>query len=233
MGPTNAPRVKICCISSVEEAALAIACGASAIGLVSAMPSGPGVIGEDGIAEIAATVPPPIATFLLTCKQDVEGIVSQQRRCRTNCIQLCDRLAAGSHHDLRSALPGVSIVQVIHVTGPESVDEAVRVADSVDAILLDSGNPSLAIKELGGTGRLHDWSLSLRIREQVRIPIFLAGGLNPGNVARAMTEVAPFGLDLCSGVRTNGKLDREKLVEFFKAVHQAEKGVSVSPSVTR
>ncbi len=222
MGPTYAPRVKICCIGTVEEAALAVACGASALGLVSAMPSGPGVIGEDRIAEIAATIPPPIGSFLLTSEQNVERIIAQQRRCRTNCIQLCDCLLAGSHRDLRSALPGIAIVQVIHVTGPGSVDAAVAIASSVDAILLDSGNPALAIKELGGTGRRHDWSLSLRIREQVDIPIFLAGGLNADNVGEAMQAVAPFGLDLCSSVRTNGKLDQDKLIRFFEAVHQAE-----------
>jgi phosphoribosylanthranilate isomerase len=222
MGPTYAPRVKICCISSVEEAALAIACGASALGLVSAMPSGPGVIREDQIAEIAATVPPPIATFLLTSKQEVEEIVEQQRRCRTNCIQLCDCLTSGAHADLRQALPGIKIVQVIHVTGPGSVDEALAVAPSVDAILLDSGHPALAVKELGGTGRSHDWSLSRRIREQVKLSIFLAGGLNATNVGQAMKAVAPFGLDLCSGVRTDGELDRQKLLAFFDAVHLAE-----------
>jgi phosphoribosylanthranilate isomerase len=221
MRPTGAPRVKICCISTTEEAALAIEFGASALGLVSAMPSGPGVIGEDRIAEIAATVPPPIGTFLLTSKQEVGAIIAQHRRCRTNCIQLCDRLTSGSPGDLKSALPGVSIVQVIHVTGPESVDEAVEIAPSVDAILLDSGNPSLAVKELGGTGRSHDWSLSLQIRERVNIPTFLAGGLNADNVAQAMKAVAPFGLDLCSGVRDDGRLDREKLTRFFEAVNAA------------
>jgi phosphoribosylanthranilate isomerase len=222
MGPTYSPRVKICCISTVEEAALAIECGASALGLVSAMPSGPGVIGEEQIAEIAATVPPPIASFLLTSQQDVEEIVAQQRRCRTNCLQLCDCLTSGAHADLRTALPGIKIVQVIHVTGPGSVDEALAVAPSVDAILLDSGNPALAVKELGGTGRSHDWSLSRRIREQISIPIFLAGGLNAINVGQATKAVAPFGLDLCSGVRTDGKLDRQKLLAFFDAVHLAE-----------
>jgi len=228
MRPTRSPRIKICCISSVEEAALAIACGASALGLVSAMPSGPGVIGEELIAEIAATIPPPIGSFLLTSEQNAETIVRQQRRCRTNCIQLCDCLTEGSHQDLRSALPGISLVQVIHVTGPESVDQAVAVAPSVDAILLDSGNPALAIKELGGTGRSHDWSVSLQIREQVEIPIFLAGGLNAGNVGQAMKAVSPFGLDLCSGVRTNGKLDRAKLINFFAAVHHAEAHLSTT-----
>src|SRR5262249_4409184 len=120
--------------------------------------------------------------------------------------------------DLKSALPGISIVQVVHVTGPESVDEACSVADSVDAILLDSGNPSLTIKELGGTGRRHDWSLSREIRERVQIPIFLAGGLNENNVMEAIEAVGPFGLDLCSGVRTNGELDEAKLKKFFSAV---------------
>lgn len=197
---------------------MAIAAGASALGLVSEMPSGPGVISEEQIAEIAATVPPPIATFLLTSKQDINSIIAQQRRCCTNCVQLCDCVTSGSLRELKAALPGISIIQVVHVTGPESVDEAVAVASSVDAILLDSGNPSLTVKELGGTGRRHDWALSRKIREQVSVPIFLAGGLKPENVGDAIASVRPFGLDLCSGVRTEGKLDREKLTRFFEAV---------------
>lgn len=221
MEPTRAPRVKICCISSVAEARLAIQCGASALGLVSAMPSGPGVISEATIAEIAATVPPPVGTFLLTSKQDVPSIITQHRRCRTNCIQLCDCLTSGTARELKSGLPGISLVQVVHVTGPESVGEACAVADSVDAILLDSGNPALKIKELGGTGRRHDWSLSREIRERVSVPIFLAGGLNENNVAEAIEAVGPFGLDLCSGVRSGGNLDEGKLRRFFSAVRRA------------
>lgn len=212
------PRVKVCCISSVAEAEMAIRHGASALGLVSAMPSGPGVIEEDLIAEIAAQVPPPIATFLLTSKQDVHSIIEQQRRLRANTIQIVDRLEQGSYGDLRSALPGIFLVQVIHVTGEESVDEALDVAPQVDAILLDSGNQKLAVKELGGTGRTHDWTLSRKIREAVTVPIFLAGGLKPENVADAIQAVEPFGLDLCSGVRTDGKLDEQKLASFFENV---------------
>lgn len=215
------PRVKVCCISSVAEAELAIRYGASALGLVSAMPSGPGVIEEDLIAEIAARVPPPIATFLLTSKQDVDSIIEQQRRLRANTIQLVDRLEQGSYGDLRIALPGISLVQVIHVTGQESVDEAFAVALQVDAILLDSGNQKLAVKELGGTGRTHDWTLSRKIREAVNVPIFLAGGLKPENVVDAIRSVKPFGLDLCSGVRTDGKLDEVKLARFFESVANA------------
>jgi phosphoribosylanthranilate isomerase len=215
MDPVCRPRVKICCIANLEEARLAIDRGASALGLVSAMPSGPGVISEGEIREIAAQVPPPIATFLLTSRQDVESIIRQQRYCGTNTLQICDRLSSGSYHDLRQALPGISVVQVIHVVGPESVDEALEVAPHVDAILLDSGNPALAIKELGGTGRRHNWQLSRSIREQIPIPLFLAGGLKPENVRHAVEEVAPFGLDICTGVRTDGKLDSQKLEALF------------------
>jgi phosphoribosylanthranilate isomerase len=211
------PRVKICCIASVAEAWMAIEHGASAIGLVSAMPSGPGPIPEDLIAEIAAIVPPGVSSFLLTCLQDTTAIIEQQRRLRVNTIQICDRLPPGSHAQLREALPGVSLVQVVHVTGPESVDEAIAVAPHVDAVLLDSGNQSLAIKELGGTGRTHDWRLSRQIREAIDVPMFLAGGLNPGNVAAAIREVQPFGIDVCSGLRTEGRLDPQKLRDFFTA----------------
>lgn len=194
---------------------MAIDHGAAALGLISAMPSGPGVISEEQIAEISAIVPPPIATFLLTSRQDAEGIIAQQRRCRTSTIQIVDRLIVGFYADLRLALPGISIVQVVHVTGPESVKEAIATAEHVDAILLDSGNPMAAKKELGGTGRRHDWDLSREIREQIDIPLFLAGGLNPGNVRQAVEEVGSFGLDICTGVRSRGRLDEHKLRDLF------------------
>jgi len=197
---------------------MAIEAGASAIGLVSAMPSGPGPIPEALIAEIAATVPPAISSFLLTCLQDSGAIIDQQRRLRVNTIQICDRLTRGSYRELREALPGISLVQVVHVTGPEAVEEAVAVAPHVDAVLLDSGNQSLAVKELGGTGRTHDWNLSRRIREAIDVPLFLAGGLNPSNVAAAIREVQPFGIDVCSGLRTNGALDAEKLSAFIREI---------------
>ena len=219
MKPTSKPRVKICCIASIAEAWMAIEAGASAIGLVSAMPSGPGPIPEELIAEIAATVPPGISSFLLTCLQDSDAIMDQQRRLRVNTIQICDRLTRGSYRELREALPGISLVQVVHVTGPEAVEETAAVAPHVDAVLLDSGNQSLAVKELGGTGRTHDWNLSRRIREAIDVPLFLAGGLNPSNVAAAIREVQPFGIDVCSGLRTNGTLDAVKLRAFFTQIN--------------
>ena len=218
---TPRARVKVCCIASVEEAQTAVAQGASAVGLVARMPSGPGPIGEERIAEIARLVPPGVSSFLLTAAQDVEEIIAQQRRCGTNTLQLVDRLLTGSYEELRAALPGVSIVQVIHVEGEEAVDEAQAVAPQVDGILLDSGRPSAVVKELGGTGRVHDWTVSRAVRAAVDVPVFLAGGLRPDNVTAAIEAVRPFAVDVCSGVRTNGELDPEKLDAFFAAVERA------------
>ncbi|HXG91561.1 MAG TPA: phosphoribosylanthranilate isomerase [Blastocatellia bacterium] len=212
-------RVKICCIRSVDEAHMAVRHGASALGLVSEMPSGPGVIAESLIAEIAAVVPPAVSSFLLTSKQDARAIIEQHRRCRTSTIQICDRLESGTYDELREALPGIHLVQVIHVTGERSIAEAVEAAPHVDAILLDSGNQSLAVKELGGTGRIHDWTISRRIREAITKPMFLAGGLNPMNVRDAINRVKPFGIDICSGVRTDGRLDEAKLAALFEQVN--------------
>ncbi|MDT5062895.1 MAG: phosphoribosylanthranilate isomerase [Acidobacteriota bacterium] len=197
---------------------MAIEHGADALGLVSEMPSGPGVISEDLIQLIAARVPPAVSTFLLTCKQDASSIITQQRRAGVNTIQICDRLESGSYEDLRESLPGIALVQVIHVGGMEAVDESIEIAPHVNGILLDSGNQRLPVKELGGTGRTHDWSLSRRIRESVDVPVFLAGGLNPNNIAEAVRQVRPFGVDVCSGVRTNGKLDETKLSNFFDMI---------------
>ncbi|HWP82878.1 MAG TPA: phosphoribosylanthranilate isomerase [Bacteroidota bacterium] len=211
-------RFKICCIQNPDEARLAIRYGATALGLVSAMPSGPGPISEDHIAEIVRTIPAGIATFLLTSKQDAPSIIQQQRKTRANTLQLVDSVSIETYKELHDALHGIALVQVIHVRGPESVDEAIQVAPYVNGILLDSGNPTAKIKELGGTGRVHDWSISRKIRESVKVPVYLAGGLNPTNARTAIEQVQPFALDICSGVRTNGALDESKLAAFARQV---------------
>lgn len=211
-----ATSIKICCIASVAEAHLALAAGANALGLVSQMPSGPGVIEEQLIAQIAGAI--AARTFLLTSLQDAASIVAQHRRCRTSTLQLVDALPDGAHAQLRRELPGVELVQVVHVVDDASIDAAVRAAPYVDALLLDSGNPQLRVKELGGTGRTHNWDLSAAIVAAVRLPVYLAGGLNAENVAHAISRVRPFGVDVCSGVRAHGRLDAEKLARFVAAV---------------
>ena len=212
-------RIKICCINSVNEAKLAIDHGADAIGLVGKMPSGPGPIPDWLIAEIVKTIHPPIASFLLTSEQSSEEIIYHIKRVDTNTVQIVDELTTGTYSDIRTALPHLKIVQVIHVTGEESIDEAVRISPNVDALLLDSGNPKASLKTLGGTGNVHNWDLSREIVKAVDIPVFLAGGLHTNNVRQAIETVRPFAVDICSGVRTEGRLDPGKLEAFIKAVY--------------
>lgn len=211
-------RVKICCISSTDEAKLAIQYGASAIGLVGKMPSGPGIIDDELIHQIAKSIPPPISTFLLTSETDSTAIIAHHKKVNTSTIQIVDALTDRQYHLIKEELPNVKLVQVIHVLDEKSVDEAIEISELVDAILLDSGNPNLATKVLGGTGKTHNWELSKKIRENIDIPVFLAGGINKDNVNQAIEIVQPFGVDLCSSVRTNGQLDERKLDAFFNAI---------------
>lgn len=212
--------VKICCISSVFEATMAIQAGASALGLVAKMPSGPGPIPDNLILEIAQSVPPDIATFMLTSETTVSDIIEHHKRTLTNTIQIVDALTEGTYHQIKKQLPHIQIVQVIHVIDERSVDEAIRISEMVDLLLLDSGNPNASIKELGGTGRTHNWALSKKIVEQCKVPVYLAGGLNSNNVQQAIDIVNPFGIDLCSSVRTNGELDPVKLENFFDVIRR-------------
>lgn len=212
------PKIKVCCISSLDEAQTAIAAGADALGLVSAMPSGPGVIGEELIAEIAAAVPAGVATFLLTNLQSAGAIIAQHRRCGTTTLQLVDAVPFEDLRVIRRELPGVELVQVIHVGGAESIAEAEAVAPFVDALLLDTGNRQLPVKQLGGTGRVHDWTISRQICQATSRPVFLAGGLCAENIAEAIRTVQPDGVDVCSGLRTAGVLDGDKIESFFAAI---------------
>lgn len=221
-------RVKICCISSVEEAILALSYGASALGLVGQMPSGPGIISDQQVLEITTSLPPMVSTFLLTSQTQPKAIIDHYKQVNTSTIQIVDQVETNVYEQIRNELPHVKIVQVIHVLNSKSVQQAIDVSPYVDAILLDSGNPNLPTKELGGTGRIHNWDLSKTIRMKVDVPIILAGGINSNNVKQAIEHVQPFGVDLCSSVRTNGKLDENKLKLFFQAIqsiHQKQSSI--------
>jgi phosphoribosylanthranilate isomerase len=220
---TSTPWVKICCIASVEEARLAQAHGAAALGLVSAMPSGPGVIADTRIADIATAMRGTgLRSFLLTARTDADAIAVQHAAAGTTTLQLVDAVPVAGLRRLRALCPGVELVQVIHVTDEGALAQAEAVAPWVDGLLLDSGNPALAVKELGGTGRTHDWRLSRRIRDAVApCPLWLAGGLRAHNVAQAIAAVRPHGLDLCTGVRRDGRLDAGLLAAFMSAVRTA------------
>ena len=208
-------RIKICCIQDHAELALAVAHGADAVGLVSAMPTGPGPISDDRIAELARATPPGVASFLLTSLTYVDAIAEQVARCRPQVIQLVDEVP-----ELARLKVPAKIVQVIHVADEASLAQAEKALPFVDALLLDSGSPDR--RELGGTGRVHDWEISRAIVERSPVPVWLAGGLNSENVAKAIALVRPFGVDVCNGVRSDNRLDARKLDEFVRVIQSLD-----------
>lgn len=211
-------QIKICCIRNIEEAQMAIDAGANAIGLVSAMPSGPGVVDDKTIIRVSNFAKGKIEIFLLTSETMAERILHQHNIFNPDYLQLVDYVDSSVYKILRREKPDIKIVQVIHVTDFHSIEVAIHYSALADRLLLDSGNPGLQTKVLGGTGKTHNWSFSREIIDAAKIPVFLAGGLSPNNVREAVDLVNPFGVDVCSGLRVNEKLQIRALQEFVKIV---------------
>jgi phosphoribosylanthranilate isomerase len=215
-------RIKVCCIASVDEATAAITAGADALGLVSAMPSGPRTIADALIADIAAAIPPPVSTFLLTSETTARAISAHARSTRPATVQIVAHIDPAESAELARLEPWTRRVQVIHVEGPDALGLISAYARYVHAFLLDSGRSNATRPELGGTGRVHDWDVSTAFVRASPRPVFLAGGLDAGNVGQAIRSVGPFGVDVCSGVRTDGHLDALKLAAFVAAVRAVD-----------
>lgn len=215
-------RVKVCCIATREEAAMAIDAGADLLGLVGPMPSGPGPISLELAAEIARTLPPGITSVLLTSATELAALVEEVALVRPAALQLTDAVEPDVLEGLRRHTGGTRLLQVLHVEDERVLATAGALAPLVDGFLLDSGRPDAAVKELGGTGRVHDWRLSQQVVRSVERPVFLAGGLKPANIGLAIGAVRPFGVDLCSGIRTDGMLDAQLLDAFMRGVRAAD-----------
>jgi phosphoribosylanthranilate isomerase len=213
--------IKICCIENIAEAEVAVQMGANALGLVSDMPSGPGVITDEQIRDIIAGIGPFVTSVLLTSKKTENELAQQIRFCNPDAVQLCAPVSMTTLVALGKSFPRTRLIRVIHISGRDSVREALDFQNHVSAFLLDSGRRIGPNKQLGGTGQPHDWRISSEIVRQVRVPVILAGGLNAENVSTAIKMVRPYALDVCSGVRSQGKLDEGKLAGFFKAVRKS------------
>ncbi len=216
-------RIKICCILSPDEVALAVAAGADAVGLVGPMPSGGGILPDTDIQAIAPLVPPGVTSVLLTSRTQAQDIADHVRSCGTGAVQVVNHLGGEAWADLARRLPpAIRRIQVIHIEEPDAFSVAQGAAPHIHGFLLDSGRPTLAVPELGGTGRTHDWALSRSFVAQSLRPVFLAGGLTPDNVGDAIAQVRPFGVDVCSGLRPHETLDPDLLHGFVEAVARAD-----------
>ena len=214
-------KLKICCINSHDEAKTAISAGADLLGLVADMPSGEGMIEDRKIREIAASIKSFNNSVLLTSRTDAESIIEHHKETITSHIQIVDYIDVKNYQKIRKSLPDIKLIQVVHVEDESSYSLAMNFSSYVDFILLDSGKPSAKKRTLGGTGDTHNWNISKKIVRDCSIPVYLAGGINHSNVVEAIQKVKPYGIDLCTGLRTNNKLDKNKLNVFMEAIKRA------------
>ncbi|MEM0923705.1 MAG: phosphoribosylanthranilate isomerase, partial [Pseudomonadota bacterium] len=215
-------KVKICCMADPGEAAMAAAAGAEYIGLVGPMPSGPGTLTLEDAAEIARSAPPSATPVLLSSATTALDLVREAEAAGAGVIQIVQHVSPGIHAELVAQAPGLECWQVIHVEDRTAVDLIRSFDEQPDAFLLDSGRPARG--ELGGTGRVHDWAISRDCVAATARPVFLAGGLTPENVGEAIRQVRPQGVDLCTGVRLDGRLNAVRLATFMQIVSDAGGG---------
>ena len=218
----NRTRMKVCCIRDLEEACLAIRYGVDAVGLVGPMPNGPGQIDAPTVRALTTTTHAGVSSWTLTIATDAATIIETARASATQTIQLVCGVEPAVADVIRAAMPALRVVSVVHVLGPTAIAAAVRIAPHVHGVLLDSGRPGAKTPTYGGTGDTHDWDVSRQIVDAVPGPVWLAGGLTPSNVGGAIRAVRPFGVDVCSKLRTDGRLDQAKLMAFAAAVRAAD-----------
>lgn len=214
-------------MANTGEAEAAARAGADLVGVVGPMPSGPGVLDPDACAVIAKAAPAWVTPVLLTASETAEAIADDVLKAGVRAVQIVRPVDPEVHRALNGLLPGVRRIQVIHVEDASALGQIPVYAGRVDAFLLDSGSP--LNDRLGGTGQTHDWSVSAEFVRRTAAPVFLAGGLTPDNAARAMIQVRPFGLDICSGVRMDNRLDPEKLAALMAAVSSTTRRMGLEP----
>lgn len=214
------PRVQIAGISTLDDALACERAGADAIGFTIGLPTGPhNGLDEAGAAAIIRRLPPFITPVLITYRVTAAEVVPMCRAMGVSQVQLHAPADPAELEKMRAAIPGLKLILAVNVTGPEALDLARERAARADALILDTYDP--ATGRHGATGKTHDWSLSARIVEAVGVPVILAGGLTPANVAAAIRRVRPWGVDVHTGVeRPDGTTDHD-LVRAFVAVAHA------------
>ena len=209
--------VKICGIRRHEDALIAAELGADAIGLlVGQRHNSPDFISAAVAREISRTLPPSVEAVLVTQITEVDEIERLLRQSGIRAVQLHSEITADSVANLRTRFPDLKVFKSVHVISAESVRYPEGFSKVVDGFVLDTIN--VATDQVGGTGNIHDWSISQKIVERFPdIPIILAGGLNSKNVRSAIESVHPFGVDVNSGTKgSDGFKDARKMREFIR-----------------
>ncbi|HHV25217.1 MAG: phosphoribosylanthranilate isomerase [Methanosarcina sp.] len=227
-------RTKICGIRSPEEIELAALYGADAVGFITEVPvESPRKLDSGTAAYLVSKVPKSLSSVLVIMPDNSDTAVEMIEKIKPDIVQIHSRLPLLELEVIKENTD-IPIIKTLSVpvkgetsgkkTGNEApvsnLLEKVRLledADVVDSILLDTARP----EKPGGTGCVHDWTLSRWISEETRLPLILAGGLKPENVREAIKAVSPYAVDTASGVETSGKKDAMKIRNFIEEVRCA------------
>ena len=202
-------KVKICGLTNIDDALSAASCGADAIGIVN-VPESKRYVKLHDAREIFKAMPPFVARVVVASPARISEI-KEIERSGAEYIQLHGIEDVMFVKEVRESTR-LKLIKQIYVTGPETIEQAEVYSDLVDAILLDTKTKD----GMGGTGQVHDWSISREITQRVKKPVILAGGLDPGNVLDAIEKVGPYAVDVASGVETApGIKDQNKIKQFL------------------
>jgi phosphoribosylanthranilate isomerase len=212
-------KVQIYTMQTPDEARAVAASGVDHLGLT---PSDRGLPGEIDFATaraICEAVGSSAVKVALSVESDLEAIEAMVRAVRPDVLHLCGlagEVSPDAVRKLRTRLPGLAIMQAVSVAGPEAIQTALEYQEVAEYLILDTQAADIA--GIGASGQTHDWNISREIVRRVRIPVILAGGLSPENVAAAVRAVQPWGVD--SLTHTNRSLPGGGFVKDLERVRQ-------------
>jgi phosphoribosylanthranilate isomerase len=211
-------KVKICGITSNEDLVTAVEAGADAVGFVVNVPSSPRNLALGEAERLMKNTPVFVKNVVVTVPKRLSELIETYERLRPDILQIHGHNLSDSV--IREKLANTRLIRAIQVKSDYAVDEAIKATNTFDAILVDSFVPG----RLGGTGKVHNWELSKRVRQKIHPkPLILAGGLNPENVQGAIRVVKPYAVDVSSGIESQpGIKDSKKVFEFIKNAKEVE-----------
>jgi len=209
-------KVKVCGITCADDLQSAVEEGVDALGFVVGVPTSPRNLEVPAARKLIRMVPIFVTSVLVTVWKSQEALMQLCEALQPDAVQIHGETSI-SEATLREVIMDADLIRAINVDSFNLQNQGEKIS-RYDAILGDSASGN----KTGGTGSIHDWTKSRRIREELRLPFILAGGLTPANVSAAISIVEPYAVDVSTGVEsTPGRKDRVKMSLFIKNAKEA------------
>ena len=204
--------------------AVTVAAGADAVGFIVGVPSSPRNLTLERAEMLLSQVPIFVDSVVVMAPKSIKQLVEVCERLKPSAIQIHGKEQLDSS-EIREKIKDTRLIKTVYVTEDALNETAIEDSKMFDALLLDSFSKG----QYGGTGKVHDWTLSRQIKEAVApVPVILAGGLKPENVKEAILKVQPYAVDVASGVELSpGVKDHEKVRTFVENAKKIKLPISV------